>query len=122
MLVLLALLVNAPFPTPPGESKVVAAPGASLELEGDSTLRRYGARATEWTVEVRVDAARVAATAQSLDVEGLIRGHFIDVFALVVPVDKLGSGDGRLDRHLHEALAGSPQRDSVPDGLVRYRR
>jgi polyisoprenoid-binding protein YceI len=105
VLVLLALLVNAASPAPPDACKVIAAPGASLELEGDSTLRRYGARASQWTVEVGVDAARVAAARQSLDVEALIRGHFIDAFALVVPVDKLASGDGRLDRHLHEALA-----------------
>jgi polyisoprenoid-binding protein YceI len=105
VLVLLALLVNAASPAPPGGCKVIAAPGASLELEGDSTLRRYGARASDWTVDVGVDAARVATVPQSLDVEGLIRGHFIDAFALVVPVDKLDSGDWRLDRHLRAALA-----------------
>jgi polyisoprenoid-binding protein YceI len=108
--VLVALLVSASSAPPPAGPKVVAAPGASLDLAGDSTLRRYSARASEWTVEVGVDAPRVAAVRQSLDVEALIRGHFIDAFALTIPVDKLGSGDDRLDRHLHEALVADRHR------------
>ena len=108
---LLALLMSASAPPPPAGAKVVPAPGATLELEGDSTLRRFGARASEWTVEVGVDAARVAAAPQSLDVEALVRGHFIDAFALVVPVDKLGSGDERLDRHLHAALGAERHKE-----------
>ncbi len=111
LLLLLALLMNASSPARPGGPKVVAAPGASLELEGESTLRRYGARASEWTVEVGVDAARVAAVPQSLDVEALIRGHFIDALALVVPVDNLRSGDARLDRHLHETLGADRHKE-----------
>jgi len=111
VLVLLALLVSASSSGPSSGPKVVASPGASLELEGDSTFRRYGARASEWTVDVRVDAARIAAVPQSLDVEALIRGHFIGAFALVVTVDKLSSGDARLDRHLHEALGTDRHRE-----------
>jgi polyisoprenoid-binding protein YceI len=111
VLVLLALLVRASSPAPSGGLEMVAAPGALLELEGESTLRRYGARASKWTVEIGVDAARIAAERRSLDVEGLIRGHFIDAFTLVVPVDKLGSGDGRLDRHLHEALGADRHKE-----------
>lgn len=103
-MVLFALLVSASSSIPPGGPHVVAVPGATLELAGDSTLHRYAARASEWTVEVGVDAARVAAARQSMDVEALVRGHFIDSFAVRVPVDKLVSGDERLDRHLHEAL------------------
>jgi polyisoprenoid-binding protein YceI len=110
VLVLFALLMSASSSTAPGRPEVVAAPGASLDLEGDSTLRRYNARASDWTVEVGIDAARVAAAPQSLDVEALIRGHFIDAFALVIPVDKLGSGDDRLDRHLREALGADRHR------------
>lgn len=104
MLVVLALLMSSSSPPSADGPKVIAAAGATLELEGDSTLHRYGARATEWSVEVGIDAPRLEAAAQSLDVETLIRGHLVDALALAIPVDKLGSGDDRLDRHLRAAL------------------
>jgi polyisoprenoid-binding protein YceI len=109
VLVLLALLVSASPPA--GRPDVVAARDASVELEGDSTLRRWATRAGQVTVEVGVDAARVAAVAQSMDVEALVRGRFVDRFALVIPVDQLASGDARLDRHLREALGAERHKE-----------
>jgi hypothetical protein len=82
------------------------APGASLELDGDSTLHRYSAKARGIEVAIEVDPGRATSAAQSSDVEGLIRGHFVRTFQLTVPVDKLSSGERGLDGNMRKALKG----------------
>jgi len=86
---------------------LAVAPGASLELDGDSTLHRYSAKAHGIEVGLDVDPARATAAEQPSDVEGLIRGHFVRTFQLMVPVDKLSSGERGLDENMHKALKGN---------------
>jgi polyisoprenoid-binding protein YceI len=90
---------------------VVVVAGAALELDGDSSLHRYSAKANGLEAGVGIDAARVAATAQPLDAEALIRGHFIKSFQVTVPVDRLSSGKGGLDDKMHKALKGKHYRE-----------
>jgi hypothetical protein len=80
------------------------APGASLELDGDSSLHRYSAKATQMEAGIGIDGERPATAAQASDLEGLIRGHFIKTFQLVVPVDQLRSGEKGLDANMRKAL------------------
>ncbi len=85
---------------------LVVAPGASLELDGDSSLHRYSAKAHGIEAGVGLDGARVPTAAQASDLEGLVRGHFIKTFHLVVPVDQLSSGEKGLDANMRKALKG----------------
>jgi hypothetical protein len=85
---------------------LVVAPGASLELDGDSSLHRYSAKAHGMEAVVGLDSARVPTAAQALDLEGLVRGHFIKTFHLFVPVDQLSSGEKGLDANMRKALKG----------------
>lgn len=82
------------------------APGASLELDGDSTLHRYSAKAHGIAVGIDVDPSRAAVAGQPTDVEGLIRGRFVRAFELTVPVDQLSSGEHGLDENMRKALKG----------------
>ena len=87
---------------------LVFAPGASLELDGDSTLHRYSAKALGMELEVGIEPAASAGGAdRPSDVEALIRGHFIKTFVLIVPVDKLSSGEKSLDDNMRKALRGN---------------
>jgi hypothetical protein len=83
------------------------APGASLELDGDSSLHRYSAKARRIEADVSLDDARAASASSSPDLETLIRGHFVKTFALVVPVDQLSSGEKGLDDNMRKALKGA---------------
>jgi hypothetical protein len=85
---------------------LVLAPGASLELDGDSSLHKYSAKAYGMEAGVVMDAARVAKASQPQDLEALIRGHFVKTFQLTVPVDKLSSGEKGLDENMRKALKG----------------
>jgi YceI-like protein len=85
---------------------LVLAPGASLELDGDSSLHKYSAKAYGVEAGVVMDAARVARSPQPQDLEALIRGHFVKTFQLTVPVDKLSSGEKGLDENMRKALKG----------------
>ena len=85
---------------------LVVAPGASLELDGDSSLHRYSAKAHGIEAGVGLDSARVPTAAQASDLEGLVRGHFIKTFHLFVPVDALSSGEKGLDANMRKALKG----------------
>jgi YceI-like domain len=107
-----ALLVLVTLPAS-GESvaaksalSLTLAPGASLQLDGDSSLHRYSAKAHGMQAGVGLDTARVDASAQSPDLETLIRGHFIKTFKLMVPVAELSSGEHGLDDNMHKALKG----------------
>jgi hypothetical protein len=107
-----ALLVLVTLPAS-GESvaaksalSLTLAPGASLQLDGDSSLHRYSAKAHGMQAGVGLDTARVDASAQSPDLEALIRGHFIKTFKLMVPVAELSSGEHGLDDNMHKALKG----------------
>jgi hypothetical protein len=90
---------------PAGALSLAVAPGASLELDGDSTLHRYSAKAHG--IELGIDLDPTPETAgQPSDVEGLIRGHFVRALQLTVPVDKLSSGEHGLDENMRKALKG----------------
>jgi hypothetical protein len=90
---------------------LVVRPGASLELDGDSSLHRYSAKALGMEAAVGVDPTRVATAAQASDLEALIREHFIKTFHLIVPVDKLSSGEKGLDDNMRKALRASQYKD-----------
>ena len=85
---------------------LVVAAGASLELDGDSSLHRYSAKAHGMEAGIGIDTARVPTSAQASDPEGLVRGHFIKTFHLFVPVDQLSSGEKGLDANMRKALKG----------------
>ena len=112
-----AVLFFATLPArgePPGSGEavsVVAAPGAALELDGDSSLHRYSAKAQGMGVDVGLDAAWVASASAAPDVEALIRGRFIRTFQLTVPVGKLSSGERGLDERMRKALKGNQYRE-----------
>jgi polyisoprenoid-binding protein YceI len=92
--------------TAKGSFTVAADPGATLELDGDSTLHKYSAKADGIAAQIGLDSARAAAVGSALGVEGLIRGHFVSKFELTVAVDKLHSGDNGLDKNMRKALKG----------------
>ena len=89
-----------------GALSLVVAPGASLELDGDSSLHRYSAKAHGMEAGVGLDSARVPTAIEASDLEGLVRGHFIKTFHLSVPVDQLRSGEKGLDANMRKALKG----------------
>ena len=86
-------------------------PGATLELDGDSTLHKYSAKADGVAAQIGIDAPRAASIGSALGVEGLIRGHFVSRFELTVVVDKLHSGDGGLDKNMRKALKGDQYKE-----------
>ncbi|HTA17863.1 MAG TPA: YceI family protein [Polyangia bacterium] len=97
-----------------GASQALAftlAPGASLELDGDSTLHHYSAKAHGMKIDVSVDDARVVAAGKSSELEALIRGHVIKTFELTVPVNGLASGEKGLDANMRKALKGDLYKD-----------
>jgi YceI-like domain len=94
-----------------GSLSWVLAPGASLELDGDSTLHKYSAKAQGMEGALGIDPARVATAAQASDLETLILGHFIKTFHLILPVNKLSSGEKGLDDNMRKALKGSQYKD-----------
>jgi hypothetical protein len=87
------------------------APGASLELDGDSTLHHYSAKAHGINLDVGVDAARVTAAGMSAELETLLRDHAIKTFDLTVPVNGLASGEKGLDANMVKALKGDRYKD-----------
>jgi hypothetical protein len=90
--------------TSAAESTLTLAPGASLELDGDSSLHRYSAKAHGMRASAGLDATRLASATRPPDLEALIRGHFIRTFQLVVPVAELSSGEHGLDVNMRKAL------------------
>jgi hypothetical protein len=105
----LVLLTALPTPAATGPTRalsLVVAPGASLELDGDSSLHRYSAKAHGIEAGVGLDSARLPTAAQASDLEGLVRGHFIKTFHLFVPVDNLSSSEKGLDANMRKALKG----------------
>ena len=81
-------------------------PGSTLELDGDSTLHKYSAKADGVAAQIGVDGPRAATIGSALGVEELIRGRFVSKFELTVAVDKLHSGDSGLDKNMRKALKG----------------
>ena len=90
-----------------GMNALTFAPGATLELDGDSSLHRYSAKARRIDVGVDLDDARATAAEASPDLATLVRGHFVKTFPLVVPVDQLSSGEKGLDENMRKALKGA---------------
>ncbi len=101
-------------------SGLLQASGASLELDGNSTLHHYSAKAQGISVNIGVDGGRVAPGPSPPTVEALIRGHSIKTLELTVPVDKLSSGEqGARRQHAQGAQERSVSRDSLPCRFVR---
>ena len=94
-----------------GSISIAVDPGATLELDGDSTLHKYSAKADGIAAQVGVDAARAASVSSALGIEALIRGHFVSKFELAVVVDKLHSGDNGLDKNMRKALKGDQYKE-----------
>jgi polyisoprenoid-binding protein YceI len=92
-------------------SGLLQASAASLELDGNSTLHHYSAKAQEVSVNIGVDGGRVAPGTSPAIVEALIRGHSIKTLDLTVPVDKLNSGEKALDTNMRSALKSDRYRD-----------
>jgi polyisoprenoid-binding protein YceI len=111
LLLLLALPANGDTTSSSSAISLVLAPGASLELDGDSSLHRYSAKAQGMQAGVGIDPGRVVTVAEASDLEALIRAHFIKTFHLTVPVDKLSSGEKGLDDNMRKALKGSQYKD-----------
>jgi polyisoprenoid-binding protein YceI len=80
--------------------------GSTLELDGDSTLHKYSAKADGVAAQIGVDGPRAASAGSALGVAALIRGRFVSKFELTVAVDKLHSGDNGLDKNMRKALKG----------------
>ncbi len=87
------------------------APGATLELDGDSSLHRYSAKARRIEVGVGLDDARFAAASPSPDLETLVQEHFVKSFSLDVPVEELSSGEKGLDENMRKALKSDRYKD-----------
>lgn len=83
---------------------LIVAPGASLELDGDSTFHRFTVKAHDMKADVGMDAPRAAEAGAASGVEAMIRRHDIKTFELMVPVDKMSSGEGTLDEKMRKAL------------------
>ncbi len=109
---LLPLLFSLTWPAlgeSAGARKAVAleaAPGASLELDGDSSLHRFSAKANGIHVSIELDTARVEAAPNPLDVDALIKGRYVRAFELIVPVGGLASNEKKLDANMGAALKG----------------
>lgn len=97
--------------TTPANGSIAIDPGATLELDGDSTLHKYSAKADGIAAQIGIDAPRAAAVGAPLGVEPLIRGHFVSKFELTVVVDKLHSGDAGLDKNMRKALKGDQYKE-----------
>ncbi len=92
--------------TTTGSLSIAVDPGATLELDGDSTLHKYSAKADGIAAEIGADGPRAASAGSALGVEALIRGRFVSRFELTIAVDKLHSGDNGLDKNMRKALKG----------------
>jgi len=72
----------------------------TLELWGDSTLRRYSAKTHDLRAVVEIaDGAE-----ESAELENIIRAGHVKRVELIAPIKGLTSGDGTLDGHLAKAL------------------
>jgi hypothetical protein len=85
-------------------------PGSTLQLEGDSTLHRYHARARNFSVTFVVDEGRVPA-GSAPTVEGVLRSQAVVGVAVVVAVAELQSGEADLDTNLRKALHADVHRE-----------
>lgn len=92
-------------------SGLLQASGATVELDGNSTLHHYSAKAQGVSVNIGVGGGRVEPGASGGTVEALIRGHSIKTLDLTVPVDQLSSGEKALDTNMHNALKSDRYRD-----------
>jgi hypothetical protein len=75
---------------------IVALPKSTVEIHGDSTMRKYVSRATKIGV-------RVAVTPPIGQLENLLKEK-VSEFILLIPVSDLKSGTELLDEHLLEAM------------------
>lgn len=72
----------------------------TLEIEGDSTLRRYHARTNDLRAALELgDPARAGD-----DLGSLVQAGQVSRVELTIPIERLVSGDAMLDRHLRAAL------------------
>lgn len=81
-------------------SSIRVAKGSKLWLEGDSTVHRYKADATQFRAELKTDAA-------GTELEALVRAGQVKSLVLDIPVSQLRSGKSDLDANMVKALKGS---------------
>jgi hypothetical protein len=72
----------------------------TLEIEGDSTLRKYHARTNDLRAAIELGEPPRA----SDDLEALVQAGQVVGLELTIPIEGIGSGDTTLDRHLRAAL------------------
>jgi polyisoprenoid-binding protein YceI len=83
---------------------IEVAPESTVQLEGDSTLHRYHAKARNFSAMTVVDAGRITSTGASPTVEEVVRAGAVIGLAVVVPVAELVSTEPDLDANLRKAL------------------
>ena len=86
-----------------GPKKIVALPESTVEIDGDSTLRKYSSKATELAVQVKFDPSPKRP-------EDVIKEKLSE-FALVIPEAGLKSGNDTLDKHMADALKAETNAD-----------
>lgn len=82
------------------KSELSFGPGTKLTLAGDSTLHAFGAEATE----LHGTIVRAPDAAPDTSLEALARTHQIRAMTFTIPVEKLRSGEGGLDKNMWKAL------------------
>lgn len=87
-------------------------PGSRLMLAGDSTLHRYAAEATALSGTLR----RSPEAPPNATIEELARKQQIASMRFTIPVERLRSGEGRLDRTMWKAL----ETEAVTFTMERY--
>jgi polyisoprenoid-binding protein YceI len=101
-LILAAVLITSgPALAEPGGSMLKVVKGSRLWLEGDSTLHRYKADATQFRADFKVAEGSAVS-----DLEALVRTGGVKGLVLEVPVSQLRSGKSDLDENMVKALNG----------------
>ena len=83
-------------------TEVTFGPGSRLSLEGSSTLHRYKSEAKELHAFLATGPALEGGS--PLTLEALAREGALRSFEFTLPVEKLSSGEGALDRRMFAAL------------------
>jgi hypothetical protein len=78
------------------EKVISALPGSTLQINGDSSLRKYSSHATQLAIQVKVDPTPHKPADLMKDK--------LSEFIVDIPISGMKSGTGLLDDHLQEAL------------------
>jgi hypothetical protein len=82
-------------PEEPGKT-ISALAGSTLQINGDSSLRKYSSNATQLAIQIKVEPA-------PKDPADLVKDKLSE-FILDIPIAGMKSGTGLLDEHLQDAL------------------